>query len=193
MKKSIQIIVAILLIATIKTKGQGLHGGLTTGSIGIVGLELGYSVSESLHAGISYHPKMNTNGTGTAGYFGVYGRKCFKESELFSIWTMRTYLTATIGIINPPTDSYIDLSNINNINQVSTSNKKSVGGAIGGGFEILFGRSGKIATPLEIGLGRMPNALSSLSYDPYNSNSTNSSRFTSAFYFKGGLRFYLSK
>lgn len=194
MKISIQLIVAIILVTTIKTRGQGLHGGVTSGSIGIVGFELGYSVSESIHAGISYHPKMDMNGTGTAGYLGIYGRKSFTESEIFSLWTMRPYLTATIGVITPPKDSYIDLTDIYNFGEVSTDYQKSIGGAIGGGIEILFGRSGKIATPLEIGLGKMPNALSSISsHDPYNSSSPNSNRFTSAIYFKAGLRFYLSK
>lgn len=190
MKKTLTFIVTLIAISVLKTNAQGLNAGISSGTVGLFGFEIGYSPSETLHLGLTVSPKFNR--TSTAGYLGVYGRKSFSESELFQFASIRPYLSATIGLITPPTESYGDMESFE---LVSIKHNKSIGGAVGGGIEILIGRSGKIASPLEIGLGKMPNAFSSLNniYDPYDTGSQNSQKFTSVFYFQAGLRFYLSK
>ena len=60
----------------------------------------------------------------------------------------------------------------------SASTKSQIGGCVGGGVEFLWGKSARIASPLEIGVGKMPSIFSSI-----NSIASETNKTTSAFYF----------
>lgn len=60
----------------------------------------------------------------------------------------------------------------------SASTKSQIGGCVGGGVEFLWGKSARIASPLEIGVGKMPSIFSSI-----NSIASEANKTTSAFYF----------
>jgi len=64
--------------------------------------------------------------------------------------------------------------------------KSQIGGCVGGGVEFLWGKSARIASPLEIGVGKMPSIFSSI-----NSIASETNKTTSAFYFNAGLRIYI--
>ena len=191
MKIKNQIIILLLFLFSNSLKAQ-FHAGFSSGSVSIIGLEAGYTLQETWNLGLKYHPSFDA--TSSAGYTGLYLRKSFKQSEITAFgnmtYGMRPYLTTTIGLISPPKGGYgtVDYSGVGYTN---VNYDKTFGGAIGGGVELLFGSTGKLATYLEVGLGKMPSALKSIgAIDPYSTSGTTSSKFTSSTYFGVGLRFY---
>lgn len=180
--KLTMIALAILLSSTVNAQ---IHFGINSGSTSWIGAEIGYSINENLHFGVKLHPSFDV--ANVAGFYGGYFRKTFEEREIFNFgysqWSLRPLVFGTLGYIPSITSSSIDWMTGNT---TSTSTKSQIGGCVGGGVEFLWGKSARIASPLEIGVGKMPSIFSSI-----NSIASETNKTTSAFYFNAGLRIYI--
>jgi hypothetical protein len=158
--------------------------GINSGSSSWLGVQVGYSINENLHLGVSLHPSFDA--ANFSGFYGGYARKTFGETELFSIgdwrWTMRPLVFGTLGIIPGITSTSFSSS----FQVISTTTKSEFGGSVGGGIELMWGKNAKIATPIEIGVGKMPSVFSSI-----NNLLTQNQKTTSTLYFNSGIRLYL--
>ena len=177
------ITIVMLALITFSAKSQ-LHMGINSGSSSWIGAQIGYSLSEDLHLGVSLHPSFDA--ANFSGYYGGYARKTFTETELFSIgdwqWTMRPLVFATVGVI--PGITTTDLNSSYQI--VNNTTNSEIGGCLGGGIELLWGKNAKVATPIELGIGKMPSVFSSIG-----SIVNQTQKTTSLVYFNTGIRLYL--
>jgi hypothetical protein len=173
----------ILILFSFSAKSQ-LHMGINSGSTSWIGAQIGYSLSEDLHLGVSLHPSFDA--ANFSGFYGGYARKTFTETELFSIgdwqWTMRPLVFATVGVI--PGITTMDLNSSYQI--VNNTTNSEIGGCLGGGIELLWGKNAKVATPIELGIGKMPSVFSSIG-----SIVNQTQKTTSLVYFNTGIRLYL--
>ncbi len=136
-------------------KAQGLNAGFGSGTEW-VRLELGYSISEQIHAGARFVPGFNT--IGIPSYYAGFFRYTFEEKDFgggFLNAAFRGYLGASAGLIRTKGSSSFLYGN--------TEPRSTIGFSGDAGGEILYGRSGKWGTFFELNLGQVPNYFNTLS------------------------------
>jgi hypothetical protein len=141
-------------VSAMVVKAQGLNVAFGTGTEW-VRLELGYSISEQIHAGARFVPGFNT--IGIPSYYAGFFRYTFEENDFgggFLNASFRGYLGASAGLIRTKGSAYSIYGN--------TEPRSTIGFSADAGGEILYGRSGKWGTFFELNLGQVPNYFNTL-------------------------------
>ena len=181
------IAVMLILLFNFKSNSQ-VHFGIKYGTATLPGAELGYTIKgTNLHLGAVAFPGYSI-WLAEPGFYGGYLRKTFQKRTLVDFgywsWGYRGLLFANVGVIP---SVMVETFTLNGGCEFVTL-PKQIGGCVGGGFELLWGPNGHIASPFEIGFGKMPNSFSSLSAHYYGDP-----KVTSLVFINFGIRAYLGQ
>lgn len=158
MKKTL--FTAVLFLLLNNSKAQGVHIGLGTGTEFLSG-EIGYSLSEFLHAGVRYSTPLVFNKS--ASFVGVYVRKNFEKMEFGENKSARFYIGASAGFLERKDYIITELGGRGGFSQTNIPAKSSIGFSGDLGVEILYGSNSRFGTFTEIKLGQVSNVISQFS------------------------------
>jgi hypothetical protein len=176
----------ILFLSTIVVKAQGINIGFGSGTEW-VRLELGYSISEQMHAGARFVPGFNT--IGIPSYYAGFFRYTFDENDFGGgviNASVRGYLGGTAGLIRTKGTSFL---------LGSTEPKSAIGFSLDAGGEVLYGRSGKWGSFFELNIGQVPNYFNTLNGSLNNvlTGQDEDAKIASFWGIAAGFRFYFGK
>jgi hypothetical protein len=182
---------AVLSLLFYSSKAQGVHFGVGTGTEMLSG-ELGYSISEYLHAGVRYSTPLIFDKSAT--FVGVYVRKSFEKMEFGENKAARFYVGASAGFLERKEYTVTEIGSFGGtfMKENTFPAKSSIGFSGDLGVEILYGANSSFGTFTEVKLGQVSNVIS-----PYLSglqNDDEAAKEDAGKTFWGinfGMRFYL--
>jgi hypothetical protein len=173
-------------------KAQGINVGFGTGTEW-VRLELGYSISDQMHAGARFVPGFNT--VGIPSYYAGFFRYTFEENDFgggFLNAAFRGYVGGSAGLIRLKGSTVYD---IYNGGSSTSENRTAIGFSADAGGEILYGRSGKWGSFFELNIGQVPNYFNTLNNELNNTltGAENETKLASIWGIAAGFRVYFGK
>jgi hypothetical protein len=155
--KKVYFISMLIMYSFFGNSQEGINIGFGSGTEWIR-FEAGYSISEQMHAGVRVVPGFSF--LSIPAYYAGFFRYTFDDNDfgggnINAAW--RGYVGGSAGVIRKSGSSYLYV-----LGEEPHPDKYALGISADAGFEILWGRRGKLGQFFEVNVGQVPNLFNDL-------------------------------